>query len=392
MAPLLGSLQGYDQGAMDLYVGFLNPLLVYNDHAVIYRFIPIDRERSVQRSCGWFTRTPKKAAVTDLQRLTWLWDATTKADKHIIEKNQKEANSRFYQPGPLAEMEAFTQPSATTSNGLARWTTAEARPEEETELMTDEEMLYDDVPRAARDIWGEGFLSPGGPMVARVLEGLDLSGKTVLDIGCGSGAIAVLLARDYGAGSVVGIDVEDGVCNACTWPTKERRRPGQHPQGDPGAAGLRRSELRRGVFQGLDHPHPDKEALSADVFHILVPGGWFAASDWLIAHDGEPSPDMQAYIAAEALEFAMSSPGRYSALEQAGFEHVTLRNRNPWYRDVAQGDGHADRAGTGAVRARPWRGFHRRDRRDLDQDGAGAGERRALPPPPARSAAALTGP
>ena len=84
---------------------------------------------------------------------------------------------------------------------------------------------------------------------------------------------------------------------------------------------------------------PDKEALSADVFRILVPGGWFAASDWLIAHDGEPSPDMQAYIAAEALEFAMSSPGRYQrALEQAGFENVTLRNRNPWYRDVAQGE------------------------------------------------------
>ncbi|HCH99470.1 MAG TPA: SAM-dependent methyltransferase, partial [Alphaproteobacteria bacterium] len=63
--------------------------------------------------------------------------------------------------------------------------------------MTDEEMLYDDVHIALlEDIWGEGFLSPGGPdEVARVLEGLDLSGKTVLDIGCGSGAIAVLLAR-----------------------------------------------------------------------------------------------------------------------------------------------------------------------------------------------------
>ena len=82
--------------------------------------------------------------------------------------------------------------------------------------MTEEEMLYDDTHIALlEDIWGEGFLSPGGPdEVARVLEGLDLSGKTVLDIGCGSGAIAVLLARDYGAGSVVGIDVEDDVCNA----------------------------------------------------------------------------------------------------------------------------------------------------------------------------------
>ena len=109
VAPLLGSLQGYDQGAMDLYVGFLNPLLVYNDHAVIYRFIPIDRERSVQEILWLVHEDAEEGRDYDLQRLTWLWDATTKADKHIIEKNQKGVNSRFYQPGPLAEMEAFTQ-------------------------------------------------------------------------------------------------------------------------------------------------------------------------------------------------------------------------------------------------------------------------------------------
>ena len=207
--------------------------------------------------------------------------------------------------------------------------------------MTDDEMLYDDKHIALlEDIWGEGFLSPGGPdEVARVLEGLELTGKSVLDIGCGSGAIAVLLARNYGARSVVGIDVEDDVCAAAA------RLADKEGVAD-------RVSIRKVSPGPLDFPDqsfdvvfskdsiihiPDKEALSVDVFRILVPGGWFAASDWLIAHDVEPSPDMQAYIAAEALEFAMSSPGRYQrALEQAGFEHVTLRNRNPWYRDVAR--------------------------------------------------------
>ena len=213
VAPLLGSLQGYDQGAMDPYVGFLNPLLVYNDHAVIYRFIPIDRERSVQEILWLVHEDAEEGRDYDLQRLTWLWDATTKADKHIIEKNQKGVNSRFYQPGPLAEMEVTQRFINYYLERLARWTTAEARPEE-TELMTDEEMLHDDAHIALlEDIWGEGFVAFGGPdEVARVLEGLDLSGKTVLDIGCGSGAIAVLLlARDGWAGSVVGIDVEDDV-------------------------------------------------------------------------------------------------------------------------------------------------------------------------------------
>jgi phosphoethanolamine N-methyltransferase len=57
--------------------------------------------------------------------------------------------------------------------------------------------------------WGDGFLSPGGaPELARVLEGSDVTGARVLDIGCGLGAIDELLVTKHGAGSVVGIDID----------------------------------------------------------------------------------------------------------------------------------------------------------------------------------------
>ena len=82
---------------------------------------------------------------------------------------------------------------------------------------------------------------------------------------------------------------------------------------------------------------PDKEALAADAFRVLKSGGWFVASDWLISHDGEPSPEMADYIAKEDLDFGMASPERYRrALEGAGFVDVSLTNRNPWYRGVAR--------------------------------------------------------
>ena len=52
-------------------------------------------------------------------------------------------------------------------------------------------------------VWGEGWLSPGGPEeVARVLDGIDLKGKSVLDIGCGVGGVDFLLVEDHGAGFV----------------------------------------------------------------------------------------------------------------------------------------------------------------------------------------------
>ena len=80
----------------------------------------------------------------------------------------------------------------------------------------------------------------------------------------------------------------------------------------------------------------DKDALAADVFRILEPGGWFAASDWLISHDGPPSAEMARYIELEGLDFAMASPARYeAALKGAGFVNVGLDNRNPWYTEVA---------------------------------------------------------
>ncbi len=211
--------------------------------------------------------------------------------------------------------------------------------------MIDDGLNYDDPHIAFLEaLWGEGFLSPGGPEeVARILDGLDLSGKTVVDIGSGAGGITIALARDYRAGSVIGLDVEAPVC------AHARRRVEQAGVADrveirqvePGPMPLPDGSVDI-VFSKDSIVHiPDKHALARDAFRVLRPGGWFAASDWLISHDGEPSPEMAAYIAAEDLDFGMASPQRYrAALEEAGFIDIRLTNRNPWYRQVAR-DEHA---------------------------------------------------
>ena len=70
---------------------------------------------------------------------------------------------------------------------------------------------------------------------------------------------------------------------------------------------------------------------------MLKPGGHFVASDWLIGHEGAPSPEMAAYIKSEGLDFGMASPERYrDAISKAGFTDIRLVNRNPWYRQVAR--------------------------------------------------------
>jgi phosphoethanolamine N-methyltransferase len=189
-------------------------------------------------------------------------------------------------------------------------------------------------------LWGDGYLSPGGPAeVARLLEGVDLAGSTVLDIGSGTGGITLSLARDYGAGRVTGIDVEDGVCAAARARVAaagladrvriEKVSPGPFPFPD------RSFDV---VFSKDSIVHiPDKAALAREVFRVLRPGGRFVASDWLIGHDGAPSPEMAHYIACEDLDFGMASPRAYAeALAGAGFQGVRLVNRNGWYRDEAR--------------------------------------------------------
>ena len=190
-------------------------------------------------------------------------------------------------------------------------------------------------------VWGDGFLSPGGPAeVARILAGHDLTGKAVLDIGCGAGGIDLALATTHGAGFVTGIDVEDPVLTRARALVAEKGlgdrvglvkvTPGPLPF-PPGTFDV--------VFSKDSIVHiPDKETLMAEVARVLKPGGWFIGSDWLIGSN-VISPMMADYIAAEGLDFGMATAARYqAAMAVAGFTDIRITSRNDWYRTEARAE------------------------------------------------------
>ena len=205
-------------------------------------------------------------------------------------------------------------------------------------------------------VWGEGFLSPGGPEeVARLVADTDLNGLSLLDIGCGAGGIDLALVRNHGAGYVTGIDVEDTVL-------ARARELIAHA----------RLEARIGLAKVAPGPLPfppdtfdvvfskdslvhisDKHALMKEVYRVLKPGGRLIASDWLIGHDGTPSAAMLAYIQAEGLDFGMASPARYlEAMRAAGFVDGSATSRNAWYRETAKEELERLRGPMGAAAAR----------------------------------------
>lgn len=107
-APLMGEIRDYDGGATDLQIGPVTFGLMYCDHVVIYRFTP-QTPLACVCDISWLVRGDAVEGQDYARdRLTWLWDLTTRADKAIIERNQQGVNSRYYEPGPYSRMEDYT--------------------------------------------------------------------------------------------------------------------------------------------------------------------------------------------------------------------------------------------------------------------------------------------
>ena len=109
VAPLLGSIKDYDGGAADFQIGPVSYGLAYNDHVVLYRFIPVSKDVT---DCEviWLVRDDAvEGEDYVLEDLIWLWDVTTVADKRIIQDNARGVESHFYKPGPFVPMETYAK-------------------------------------------------------------------------------------------------------------------------------------------------------------------------------------------------------------------------------------------------------------------------------------------
>jgi SAM-dependent methyltransferase len=189
-------------------------------------------------------------------------------------------------------------------------------------------------------VWGEGFLSPGGAEeLTRLLEGSDIAGCTVLDIGCGLGALDELLVTRHHAGSVVGIDIDPALIGLMQKRIEREglgsRIRGQRVDGGP----LPFGEASFDVVFSKDSmvQIPDKPGIFREVLRVLKPGGRFIASDWLRGGTGAYSPEMTEFFRLEGIAYNMATlEESAAALRAAGFVDVEIRDRHAWYLALAQ--------------------------------------------------------
>ena len=187
-------------------------------------------------------------------------------------------------------------------------------------------------------LWGRDFLAPGGEgNVRKMVAGLDLDGRRVLDIGSGLGGPAFMLARRFGA-CVTGIDLEKQLVARATARSRE--------------LGLDDRVRFLGVDLGrLDFPDEtfdvvftsgaltqteDKPGIVAECLRVLKPGGVLTCYDWL-KRDATLSEDMRYFIRMEGLTYNLITLQELAhCIEVAGFTDVQTEDASAWYQHEAR--------------------------------------------------------
>jgi acyl transferase domain-containing protein/SAM-dependent methyltransferase/acyl carrier protein len=125
----------------------------------------------------------------------------------------------------------------------------------------------------------DGELNPNSIRLALELVGSTvLNGRPTVDVGCGRGGIAMLMAKAFGA-DVVGVDLSPEAIAFC-------RQAHVHPTvrfevGDAEDLPLDDASCLVVTNAESSHTYPDLRAFLCEVRRVLQPGGWFLHTDLL---------------------------------------------------------------------------------------------------------------
>lgn len=188
----------------------------------------------------------------------------------------------------------------------------------------------------------------GNPVALAKLE----PGQTVLDLGSGGGIDVLLSARRVGAdGFVYGLDMTDEMLALA-----ERNRE---------ASGVENVRFLKGEIESIPLPDAavdviisncvinlsaDKDAVLAEAYRVLRPGGWFAVSDIVV--QGELTADLRSSMDAWAgcVAGALEEQDYLRRLTAAGFVDASVEvTRTHDLTEIGCCSGPADTAGSGNV-------------------------------------------
>ena len=205
--------------------------------------------------------------------------------------------------------------------------------------MTYSSQYGDAVLDEMQQLYGDGYLSPGGEReVDQLLEGLNVEGARVLDLGCGVGGAAMRMLTEFGAATVVGVEVEE-------YTLAHAREKVQAAELEsritlelivPGPLPFDTSSFDLVFCKDVVCHLPDKLPLFAEVARVLKPGGCFALGDWSMGPTPVPGTDacQRRVQRPDGLILYFEPLDAYlCGMTDAGFDSVTRRDHSKFLLD-----------------------------------------------------------
>jgi len=182
--------------------------------------------------------------------------------------------------------------------------------------------------------YGEGMLSPGGgEEMARLIGSLDLSGQTGLDLGCGIGGYDTLLVTGFGAGHVVGVDINEAAVQLASRRAADMGLSDRvtFKAVDPGPLPFHDEHFDFAFSKDSIVDIPDKAPVLAELFRVIRPGGHVLISDWFRA-DAPYTPEMREWATTGEETYEMASlRSTADEIAAAGFVDIETEDRGDWF-------------------------------------------------------------
>jgi arsenite methyltransferase len=182
-----------------------------------------------------------------------------------------------------------------------------------------------------RTVLGDSFHPGGADLSARLVRGLHLPpGSRVLDVACGIGTTARLMARDFGL-DVIGLDAS--ASNVATAESLVRGGTAAFVTGDAAALPFPDASFDAVVCECAVSTFADQPRVAAEFARVLKPGGALGVTDMVV--EGELPGDLAALVAPwTCLAAARPVTGYQSLFLAAGLRVVEYADESPALRKL----------------------------------------------------------